>query len=210
MKVLAVVAHPDDEILGPGATLAHHILAGDDVTVAIATVARHGLMTAATAQAAADAIGGAKLRLLGLPYMTLARDQIALNGAVDAIVASIQPATIYTHWSSDLNSDHGAVALAVQVATRPVGGRTRRVLAFETPSSSEWSLTGAFAPNVFVDVAGEALDRKLRAVACYEEEMRPAPHPRGIESLRARAAYWGQVSGCAAAEPFVLVREVVR
>lgn len=211
MRILAVVAHPDDECLGPGATLARHLAAGDEVTIVIATVARHGLMTHGVAQAAAAALGdGAKLRLLGLDYMTLDRDPLRLNSAIEPILTHLRPDVVYTHWIGDLNADHRAVAQAVQVGTRPIwAGGPRRLLAFETPSSSEWTQGGAFQPNVFVD-AGATFGRKLAALACYEEEMRSAPHPRSVESVRARAGYWGQVAGLALAEPFVLVREVVR
>jgi LmbE family N-acetylglucosaminyl deacetylase len=86
----------------------------------------------------------------------------------------------------------------------------REVLAFETPSSTEWGWPGIgdrFAPNVFVDIA-ESLDAKLAAMACYGSELRAAPHPRRLEALRARAGYWGSVVGLAAAEPLMLLRSV--
>ena len=97
------------------------------------------------------------------------------------------------------------------VACRPIGDRyPRRVLCFETPSSSEWSSPDpslVFAPNHFVDVS-TTIDRKLEAMARYKTELRPAPHPRSLESLRARAQYWGQIVSVAYAEPFVVVRDV--
>ena len=86
----------------------------------------------------------------------------------------------------------------------------REVLAYETPSSTEWGtpdVHGAFVPDVYVDIS-ETLEAKVRAFACYEREVREAPHPRSSASLRARAATWGSVIGVAAAEPLHVVRIV--
>jgi LmbE family N-acetylglucosaminyl deacetylase len=103
------------------------------------------------------------------------------------------------------------VSEAVMVACRPVSAAApRRLYCFETPSSTEWSppdLALQFLPNTFVDVAA-TLERKLQAMACYASEVRPHPHPRALESLRARAAVWGQHAGLAFAEPFCLVRGI--
>ena len=84
----------------------------------------------------------------------------------------------------------------------------REVLAFETPSSTEWgtpAVQGSFVPQVFVDISA-TLEDKIRAFCRYEREVRPAPHPRSRESLRARARTWGSVVGVDAAEPFMVVR----
>ena len=92
------------------------------------------------------------------------------------------------------------------VACRPIGtNRVRRLLAFETPSSTEWG-TVPFVPNVFVDIS-KTIDAKLEAMALYDKEVREAPHPRSLEMLRSRAVFWGQVSGLHYAEPFIMLRE---
>jgi LmbE family N-acetylglucosaminyl deacetylase len=102
---------------------------------------------------------------------------------------------------------------AALTAARPYAAPfVERILCFETPSSTEWSgphVERAFLPNVFVDI-GPHLERKLHAMAAYATELRDAPHPRSLEALRTRAGYWGSLVGLAAAEPFVLVREVGR
>lgn len=209
-----MVAHPDDEVLGVGGTLVAHADAGDEVRVLIATEDRPG--AAIDVLAAAREIGIAEVRRLGWPVISLARmDERALNAPIEAAIRTFDPNTVYTHHTGDLNSDHRALAHAVLVACRPVNlGAPSRLLAFDTPSSTEWATgmatPGGFAPNVFVDVT-RTLDRKLAAMAtAYGAELRVAPHPRNLDSLRARAAYWGQWAGCQYAEPFVLVREVVR
>ena len=87
-----------------------------------------------------------------------------------------------------------------------------RSIKWRPTSSSEWAPPDPalqFAPTVFIDIAA-TVEKKLAAMECYASELRPHPHPRAIESLRARAAYWGQHAGLLFAEPFVLCREVVR
>jgi LmbE family N-acetylglucosaminyl deacetylase len=126
-------------------------------------------------------------------------------------VRAIRPEVIYTHFGGDVNHDHGILFQAVQVATRPYSAPfVREVLAFETPSSTEWgapALQGSFVPQVYVDVSA-TLEDKIRAFCRYEREVRPAPHPRSPESLRARARTWGSVIGVDAAEPFMVIRAV--
>ena len=130
---------------------------------------------------------------------------------VEKIVREIAPEIVYTHHAGDLNVDHQITFRAVLTATRPLpGARVREVCCFEVPSSTEWSFARvgpAFAPNLFVDIT-ETLDQKVAALECYSGEVRPAPHPRSAEVLRAAAVRWGSVIGRPAAEPFEIVRSV--
>jgi LmbE family N-acetylglucosaminyl deacetylase len=217
MKVLVFAAHPDDELLGVGATLARHAAAGDDVVCVVVSEGASSRYPSgadeelrAAGRAAAAILGTRELRFLGL------RDQylddlpiIEIIRPLEKIVAEIRPDVVYTHHWGDLNRDHRVVGEAAAVACRPVAaGAPRRLLCFEIPSSTEWNVAAPFQPTSFVDV-GATIEKKLAAMACYTTEVRPHPHPRALESLRARAAYWGQHCGVAYAEPFVLFREVV-
>lgn len=213
-KVLAVVAHADDEVLGPGATLARHVAVGDYVQVLIIADCRcardpsHTPALSEEAVASLEVLGVASVSFLAYRAMTLGLGD-NLNRDVSAAIAQYQPEVVYTHHCGDLNSDHRAVSEAVMVAMRPAG-RAHRLLFFETPSSTEWAVgMGGFQPNYFVDVT-DHLDRKLDAMGCYKAELRALPHPRSIDMLKARALYWGQVAGCLHAEAFQLVREVRR
>lgn len=213
-KVMAFVAHADDEVLGVGGTLLKHKAAGDEVWVVIAADCRTARAakkpTLSEAAKQASALMGSQLIFLGHPALTLARaENVDLTHQIDVIIGDIKPDIVYTHYPYDPNNDHKAVANAVMVATRPPTS-PQRVLCFETPSSTEWFWQGGFSPNVFVELCDSLLEKKLAVMKCYEEELRPAPHPRGLEALRTRAAYWGQVAGLAHAEPFVLMREIVR
>ena len=215
MNVLLVVAHPDDEVLGVGGTAARHVAAGDNVVAYIAAdcmsarVGGEPRLPDAALEAAK--VIGLTLRFGGFGGMTLAtlRDTVR-NRAVEDAVRELRPEVVYTHHLGDPNSDHRAMAAATMIATRPIcDGAPARVLCFETPSSTEWGWESRFEPNVFIDVTA-TIGCKLNAMACYDAELRQPPHPRSLESLRDRAAYWGQIAGVRYAEPFALMREIVR
>jgi LmbE family N-acetylglucosaminyl deacetylase len=219
MRVLVFAAHPDDEVLGLGGTVARHSAAGDEVTAVIAAEGTAGDPAEGLARrleengrAAAQVLGVRDLRFLRFPDQQLDTvPLLELTRRVETVVREIAPEVVYTHHWGDLNRDHRLVSEAVQVACRPVGSSyPRRLYCFETPSSSEWGTpdpASRFVPTRFVDVTG-TVEAKLRAMACYETAIRAHPHPRSLEALRARAATWGSVVGRPYAEPFVLVREV--
>jgi LmbE family N-acetylglucosaminyl deacetylase len=220
MKVLILSAHPDDELLGVGGTAARHVQEGDEVTMVVVSdgaTSRYEAgaedMLRACGRAAARIVGAKELRFLGLRDQRLdAVPIIDVIKPIEAVVDELRPDLVYTHHWGDLNRDHRVVCEATLVACRPVGDSyPRRLFLFETPSSTEWSSTDPslqFTPNHFVDITA-TLETKLAAMACYTTEVRPAPHPRALESLRARAQYWGQIVARPFAEAFVLVRQVV-
>jgi LmbE family N-acetylglucosaminyl deacetylase len=222
---LVVAAHPDDEILGCGATAARLVQEGREVYFAIlgeGITSRHENRAAAdleqssllhrNAQAAAAIVGVKDIFLHKLPDNRL--DTLPLLDVikmVEDLIERVKPEVIYTHHPGDLNVDHGVIHRAVLTATRPMAGQSvREIYAFEVPSSTEWafgSLQPVFRPTVFVDVSA-TLETKISAMACYETEAREFPHPRSPKALRAVATRWGSVVGCDAAEVFELVRSV--
>lgn len=225
-RVLVVAAHPDDEVLGCGATVARLADAGGEVTLAIlgegitSRYADRGEAEPALleqlggdARRAAEILGASDCVLHDLPDNRFdSVPMLDVVKVVESLVARVQPQTIFTHHSGDLNVDHGVVHRAVLTATRPVAGSAvRRVLAFEIPSSTEWAFgrfEPAFRPNVFVDVSA-TLHRKLAAMRAYETEARPFPHPRSDEALEALARHRGSSVGVRAAEAFELIRTLV-
>jgi LmbE family N-acetylglucosaminyl deacetylase len=220
MRLLTVAAHPDDETLGAGGTMAWHTARGDTVWTCIladGASSRHGRVEqqAACARAAAEVLGLDRLVLVGLPDQRL--DTLSLLDVIAPIeqcIDELRPDVVLTHFPGDVNEDHRLVARATIVATRPVPGTSvRRVCCFEIPSSTDWAppIPGSvFAPNLYVDIS-ETLDTKLTAMKAYAEtyvsEVRPFPHPRSVEALRAYAQSHGAASGLLAAEPFMLLRE---
>jgi LmbE family N-acetylglucosaminyl deacetylase len=225
VKIMVIAAHPDDEVLGCGATAARLVTEGHEVHFAIlgeGITSRHPDRAEADAaqlaalheqaHAAAGKVGAKSLVLHKLPDNRL--DTVPLLEVVkivEGLISRLKPEIIYTHHGGDLNIDHEVIHRAVLTATRPVAGQVvREVYEFEVPSSTEWTfqrLQPSFQPNVFVDVT-RTLEAKIAAMQCYETEARRFPHPRSPEALRAIAMRWGSVAGCGAAEAFELVRSV--
>jgi LmbE family N-acetylglucosaminyl deacetylase len=224
MNILVICAHPDDDVLGCGATLARHAAAGDHVTVCFLTdgegarasaTERHVRKRQQAAEQAASILGVQALEFGQFPDNRL--DTIAmldLARHVEGLASQFPADVIYTHHGGDLNVDHRLVFQAVMTAYRPIASHSQpeTILTFEVPSSTEWSspeVGPVFVPNHFVDVS-PTLDQKLRALDAYHDEMRPFPHPRSSEVVKTLAAWRGANSGLKAAEAFTLVRRIVR
>jgi LmbE family N-acetylglucosaminyl deacetylase len=218
--ILAIVAHPDDEVLGAGGTLARHAANGDEVHIAFLTdgVGARGDNAAAAkrranaARKAASLLGAKEPRFLGFPDNRLDRvDLLDIAQALERVIAEVRPTTIYTNHAGDLNIDHVLCHRAVLTACRPLPGATvRRIYAMEVPSSTEWSsprATDAFLPTRFVDIS-DVQETKRKALAAYGEEMREFPHPRSFEAIEALAKWRGATAGLAAAEAFMVLREI--
>ena len=223
MSVLCVAAHPDDEVLGAGGTLARHAADGDDVHVCILSdgvTSRYDDASAADAEIerrrqraerVADILG-ATVSLHGYPDNSF--DTVPLLDIVQTVEKEISdhdPNTVYTHHYGDLNIDHELTCRAVTTATRPLADScVDQVLAFETLSATEWSIPSSrnsFQPQHFVAI-DDQLETKLDALAVYEKELREPPHPRTVETVQQNTKVWGAKAGVAAAEAFELIREV--
>jgi LmbE family N-acetylglucosaminyl deacetylase len=215
-RVLVIAAHPDDEVLGCGGTLALHTRRQDRVTVAIVCSGRPAasdgrlLAQNSYARSALAAIGVEDVRLLGFPDQLL--DTLPLMDIVSAlenVAREVRPQLVYCQHGGDVNLDHQIVFKAAAVATRPTEAYIDAVLAFDTASSTEWAYPRSFVPDTWVDISS-TLAAKLDAFSCYESEVRDYPHPRSIEGLRHRAHAFGNQCCLDAAEVFMTVRRVRR
>ena len=220
-RVLVIAAHPDDEVLGVGGTIAHHIRQGDHVCVLIMTdgvTSRNGVieLQKSAARECCRLLGVQELRFAELPDQKL--DGMPLLDVIRPIskaVSEVRPQIVYTHHSGDANQDHRTVFSATLVAVRPFGDNpVERVLCYEVASSTEWGPPFAdwvFLPNVYTDIT-ETLDTKLKAFEAYRKtfhcEVRPFPHPRSMEAVKIYALHRGISVAMKAAEAFVLVREL--
>ncbi len=223
-NVLVVVAHPDDAVLGCGATIAKHAAAGDIVHIiafADGIMGRSGppkerraeefAAHARAAKAAAEILGAASFSQLDFPDTALDTvPRLDLARAAENAVALRTPEIVYTHHFGDLNADHVRVHDAVCVACRPLPETcVKTLLFFEVPSSTEWRAQAgaAFEPNWFVDVT-RTIELKMLALKAFEMEMRPFPHPRSFEAVSHLAGWRGAAAGVSAAEAFVLGRRI--
>ncbi|NMQ05966.1 PIG-L family deacetylase [Candidatus Accumulibacter phosphatis] len=222
-SVLVVAAHPDDEVLGCGGTIARHLAQGDHVHVLIlaegatsrseqrdrTAAGEQLLVLSAAAREAHARLGSTSLAMLDFPDNRM--DSVHLLDVVKAVESHFRkadPDIIYTHFPGDLNIDHRITSEAVQTACRPQpGNRLCQVLFFEVPSSTEWRMSGnnGFVPNYFCDISS-MLDRKLAALDSYALEMRGWPHARSVTACEHLARWRGASIGVEAAEAFVVGR----
>ena len=225
--VLVVAAHPDDEVLGVGGTVARHVDQGERVHSLILAegstsrgshrnVAEHSDSIdalRAAAGAAAQCLGSEPPEFAGLPDNRMDQfDLLDVIKVVEEAVRRISPSIVYTHHGGDLNLDHRIAHQAVLTACRPLpGSPVRAVYCFETLSSSEWGtpeIGAPFVPNHFIDIT-EQMARKQRALTCYRQEMRAFPHARSMESVAHLAGFRGASVGVDAAEAFSVARQVL-
>ena len=216
MNYLVVVAHPDDEVLGAGATIHKLIEEGNNVAVAIMVsqaAARKDLSsTLINDEMNAFSIMGVEkkyeadfpnIKMNTVPHLELVK-------FIESCIEDWQAEAIITHHPSDTNNDHVMTAYAVQAASRLFQRKEgvpelKELLYMEVPSSTEWSFdtsANRFTPNFFVEIGKKGLELKIRALSAYKGVMRPYPHPRSNEALEGLAAYRGVQAGCNYAEAF--------
>lgn len=218
MKYLLVVAHPDDEVLGAGASIYKWTRQGDVVDVCI-------LCTEAKARAfrpeddELEDDTNASNKFLGVNHIyegtfpNIEMNTVPHLHIVQFIEQSIlcsQPDVVITHHPADTNNDHLHTSLSCQEAIRLFQRRDdvkpiHELWYMEVPSCTEWALNTAFnrfQPNAFVEVGKEGADAKIKALSMYRGVMRPYPHPRSVEAIEGFAAYRGCQSGCNYAEAF--------
>jgi len=219
MKYLIVVAHPDDEVLGAGATIRKLIEEGNEVAVCI--MANHAAArtnisdTLAEDEKIAFEIMGVEkvyqadfpnIKMNTVPHLDLVQ---FIEGAIEDFKADV----IITHHPSDTNNDHVMTSYAAQAASRLFQRREgvpalKLFLYMEVLSSTEWSLDSSanrFTPNYFVEIGKDGVDLKVKALEAYKGVMRPYPHPRSEEAIEGLAAYRGVQAGCEYAEAFECV-----
>lgn len=218
-KILVVAAHPDDELLGVGGTLLKHIDQGDEVSVLIlgdgesskdygADIDKRSVM----ARNVADFIGAKNLILKKLPDQQF--DSIPILDIIkqiETVVTQVQPNIIYTHCPTDLNIDHRLACEATLVACRPQPNfPVKKILAFETLSSTEWQIkdgANMFCPTHYENIE-KYIDKKLKALKIYTDELREYPHPRSEQGIKTLAQYRGMEVGYQSAEAFQLIRNL--
>lgn len=216
--MLVVAAHPDDEVLGCGGTIAWHVARGDHVHVLMlgdGVTGRSAIRKYKTSKlkkqretAALEANGvlGSFVELAGLPDNRFdSVDLLDIVQRIEDTKREVQPQIVYTHHRGDLNIDHRRVNQAVLTAFRPQPGELCSALFFfEVNSSTEWNfsmLESVFVPQRAVEIT-PFWNLKIKALECYKQELRERPHPRSLESIAALARWRGAIFGMVQAEVF--------
>jgi|SRR5690625_3503349 len=218
MSYLVVVAHPDDEVLGAGATIYKLTKSGHKVNVCILS----GEVNARNGRPTIDELDedvNSSLRLLGvkriikgdfpnIKFNTV--PHLNLVQFIEEAIAETKADVVFTHHPADLNNDHLHTSLACQAAVRLFQRRDdvtplKELLFMEIPSSTEWGLNKSmdqFSPNTFIEVGEENVQKKIEALAQYRGVMRDYPHPRSKEAIKGLAALRGGQAGMHYAEAF--------
>ena len=228
MSYLVIAAHPDDEVLGCGGSIAKWSKKGHEVNVLIMAEGAtsrdryrdrdsrtQDLFNLATsAKQAAEILNVKSVELLDYPDNRMdSVDLLDVVKSVEERIEKLKPEVVLTHHSGDLNIDHHITHKAVITACRPQPGQTvKSIFSFEVPSSTEWqsnSIDQPFLPNWFEDITS-SFSLKMKALETYRSEMRNWPHPRSIKAVEYLARWRGSSMGCEAAESFMLLRNIVK
>ena len=227
-SILIVAAHPDDEILGCGGTIARLAEEGNDVHILILAegitsreVKRdRDLKTdelsvlAKIANLAAHEVGAKSLTLFDFPDNRMdSIDRLDVIKKVEQKIEEVKPCKVFTHFGNDLNIDHRVTNDAVVTACRPYPGQiVKELYFFEVTSSTEWQSGHngfTFYPNYFVSLSNTDIGKKVNALKIYESEMRKFPHARSIEALNTLSKWRGASVGFEFAEAFMVGRVIV-
>jgi LmbE family N-acetylglucosaminyl deacetylase len=225
-RLLVVAAHPDDEVLGMGGTLAKAVKSGAKVTVlflgegisARFPVGQYDSIefkeqTGRRTQGAKDAMRTLGIqdvvfgdRLCGqfdtIPILSIAKE-------IESVMDRVKPTLVFTHNPSEVNIDHQIAYKAVEIACRPARSWVpKAIYTFEIVCSGSWTFQTSFKPNVYVNVS-EFWEQKMNAWHCYEGESRPFPFPRSDRGIETLARYRGMAVGLDRAESFRLERQII-
>lgn len=218
MRILVIAPHPDDEVLGCGATIAKYTKRGDEVYLCIVTKAYTPDWSEEFLENRPQEIKESN-RILGikktyfLDFLTVKLDTIPqkeLNDSISKVVTEVKPEIVYIPHQGDLSRDHRLVFEAALVVTRPDNNNSvKKLLSYETLSETEWGRGfKEFVPNIYEDISSEEIKIKLEAMKAYGSEIKKRPHPRSLEMVKVLAEKRGSEAGTGFAEAFILIREI--
>jgi LmbE family N-acetylglucosaminyl deacetylase len=186
--VLALAAHPDDEVIGAGSMLAWHALRGHAVTVVHATdgargdpAAREGDIRAVRRREGQEALARLGLgapRHWDLPDGDLPEHLPELTARIAEAMREIQPKTLYSFHSGEAHRDHRAVAAATAAAAAALPADCRCLLYgvnFPPPGGTLFDVTDVYprayralqayaSQNAYIDLPGMSEHRCRAAV----------------------------------------------
>lgn len=221
MNYLVVVAHPDDEVLGAGATIKKLTDEGHIVDVCImSTEARARAGRPEDSELVQDLESSSKMLGIRKTYRGTfpniemnTTPHLRLVQFIETVIVETKPDIIITHHEADTNNDHLQTSIACQAAFRIFQRRDdikplNELWFMEVLSSSEWNVNSSrnvFNPNLFVEVGEDRVNKKIEALSMYRGVMREYPHPRSSEAIKGLAAYRGAQAKCKYAEAFECV-----
>lgn len=211
---LFVVAHPDDEVLGAGATMYDLAKQGNNVYVCcLSCECNTRVDELVEGLKKSHKILGVKDCFLGSYKCLCFKDEPheEMVQFVEYAIKQSKADVVFTHHPTDLNNDHYITSLicqeAVRLPQRQIGydKKIENVLFMEVQSETDWHLNNAwdsFKPNTYQQVSSKAVSAKIKALAVYDNVIRATPHPRSKRNIKALAAIRGSEGGYENAEAF--------
>ena len=227
LSALIVAAHPDDEVLGCGGTIAKMIQCGIDVHIFFLADGVYSREKSNKSDLNDELILRRKSALkacniLGVQNVIFGDFQdnemdnyslLTITQRIESVISEFKPEAIFTHHVGDVNIDHQLTHKAVVTACRPQKGcSVKSIFTFEILSNTEWQIPSnnlAFTPSFFVDITS-TLQIKIKALEEYSFEMREWPHPRSIKGTQVLSNLRGSTIGTDAAEAFMVGRIIIK
>lgn len=219
--ILTFFAHPDDETLAVGGTLAKLSRLGANIHVAIPATGIHARSNIQTENKRHESLTTLRrdcrkaLKILGIPPKKIYLGEFSDNELdkhtrlelihwLEGIMAKVKPDIIFTHHRYCTNIDHQYCHEAAVSATRPGLDSHITVIVCEVPSSTGYLKPTQWEPNLYIEITKKDLEKKVKSMQAYKGEARPDPHPRSPEVLEALAKMRGSESGFYWAESFMV------
>jgi len=192
--ILVIAAHPDDEVLGMGATIKklsknNKIFLGVITEGASAQYLDKKMIEVRRESCikSSKILGISNTVFFDFPDMGLdSVPQLEINKKLEEIIKKIKPEIVYTTPDNDLNRDHQKVHESTLVATRPFSNSVKQVLTYEISGI----VKNPFVPTVYEDISKEFF-YKIKAFKMYKSEVEKFPHSRSIEALESLASLRG-------------------
>jgi len=211
MNILVTAAHPDDEVIGMGATIKKLSKQNRIILCVFSEGSSAQYDDKKMIQVRRDAckesgkmLGISEFIFLDFPDMRLdAIPHLEMNRELEKIIKKFSPKIVYSPPNNDLNKDHQKVFESCLVATRPLSSSVKRLLCYELPGI----VKEQFRPTVYENIVNE-LSHKIRAFKKYKSEVTKFPHHRSIKSIENLAIHRGIECGLLRAEAFELIRSI--
>ena len=206
-----ISAHPDDEVIGMGATIKKLSLTNKIWLCVVSEGASAQYSDKKMIKVRRDAckksskiLGISKIQFLDYPDMRLdSVSHLEINKELEKIIRKLKPTIVYSPPSHDLNKDHQKVFESSLVVTRPLVSSVKSLLCYELPGP----VREPFRPTIYENVEKE-FSYKIKGFKMYKSEIMKFPHPRSINAIENLAIYRGTQSGLRKAEAFELVHSI--
>jgi len=208
VKILCIVAHPDDEIVGMGGTILKYLAEGHQVMTVICSYGEKSHPHIKEKTITKTRVGETKKLdemlnresvFLGLEEGKIKEEAETFEVAkkLAKLIKEYKPDKIYTHTQGDPHRDHKSVNSIVEEVVRKINYKGE-LLTFEV-----WNVTNENLPAVYVDIT-DYFSKKMELMKVYESQKLSlyalfAP-------INVRARMHGRKSNCKYAEKFYKIR----